>query len=700
MLQKLKIKTRLLLPLSILILMVLILSISIISNQYSKRAFLLELERNTKLATNISKFVHSTQKERAMTSGFLASHGTKFTTELREQRVLTNQKIEQLSFFATSIQNEKIAKKLHQALKLIPKLYQIRDDVDHFQTDVSKSIAFYSKMNEKFLNLIIEISKISKLPIITQNLLAYINFLEAKETVGIERAVGTALLSETSPEKSLKVSFITLVSIEKLYTKLFFQYASTKAKATYKRYHRGKEIDEVQHIRDILLYQESTNGYHINAEYWFENITTKIDKLKTIDDYLASEILSNIHKELEKTTTLFNNLFFITIVSILLFLLIVNMVVKLLRSEKRLKNLLDKYIISSTTNTKGVILDASDAFCDISGYTKEELIGKPHSIVRHADMPKSAFKEMWKTIKEGKVWDGKVKNRKKDGGYYWVYAHIEPLFNKKDEIEGYVAIRIDITDSIHLEEELVRSKAKDKTLLHQSKLAQMGEMISMIAHQWRQPLTAISATASDLYMKNILDSYEKEYFDTKLKRINEFSQHLSHTIDDFRNFYKEDKKKEFILHSQMAKGACEIVESSLQYKHIALQSDFSCEKKVYVLTNELRQVILNLIKNSEDILMEKKIQNPYIKIRTYDDETHSYLEVIDNGGGIQESLIEKIFDPYFSTKTKKDGTGLGLYMSKMIVEEHCGGDLLIENTKDGVKFIIKLPIPKESLDAK
>jgi signal transduction histidine kinase len=217
----------------------------------------------------------------------------------------------------------------------------------------------------------------------------------------------------------------------------------------------------------------------------------------------------------------------------------------------------------------------------------------------------------------------------------------------------------------------------------------------MIAHQWRQPLTAISSTSSDLYMKIMLDNYTKEYFNTKLEKIDELSQHLSSTIDDFRNFYKEDKQKENIIYSEIAMGAFNIVSTSLEYKNISLLSEFHCQKYINVLVNELRQVVLNLIKNAEDILIEKEIKNPYIKVSTYDDETHSYLEVLDNGGGIPKEIMEKIFDPYFSTKTKKDGTGLGLYMSKIIIEEHCNGALLISNTEDGAKFTIKIPIAKD-----
>jgi PAS domain S-box-containing protein len=695
MFQKLRSKTKLLLPLSVLIGIVLLLSMVLIYNQYTKSQSLKNLQNSIELATKISKFVHSAQKERGMTSGFLASHGLKFKQNLIKQRAITDKHIKVLMKYLNLATNKAIIEDLQNTLHSVDELKILRDKIDKFDINAEDSIKLYSKINDSFLNIIGEISKVSKIPIITQNILAYSNFLYAKESVGLERAIGTAILTQNNQNTALQISFINLIAIEKLYTKTFLKYASEDAKNYYLKNYKGKDTEEISKIINIILYKDQVQKHKINPEYWFVNITNKINKLKLIDNYLEKEILLNIKTELNKTDKLFNSLILLCIISISIFLLMVLLIIRVIQSKQRLKTLIDKYIISSTTDLKGKIIDVSDAFCNISGYTREELIGKPHNIIRHPDMPKSAFKDLWDTIQKGKSWDGEVKNLKKDGGYYWVYAHIEPLFDMKNKIEGYAAVRLDITDSVDLENELIRSKEKDKTLLHQSKLAQMGEMISMIAHQWRQPLTAISSTSSDLYMKIMLDNYTKEYFNTKLEKIDELSQHLSSTIDDFRNFYKEDKQKENIIYSEIAMGAFNIVSTSLEYKNISLLSEFHCQKYINVLVNELRQVVLNLIKNAEDILIEKEIKNPYIKVSTYDDETHSYLEVLDNGGGIPKEIMEKIFDPYFSTKTKKDGTGLGLYMSKIIIEEHCNGALLISNTEDGAKFTIKIPIAKD-----
>ena len=692
MLERLKLQTKMLLPLSLLIVVVLVLTANMLTGKYRQGRSLLELEESMNVITEISSLVHATQKERGMSSGYLASRGKKFQKELLAQRTVTDKKAKELEAIIPTVYDTNVKEHLKRVLENIDKLQTIRKKIDHLSIKAEESIQFFSKMNDRFLKVIITVSKTSKIPSITQKFTAYNNFLYAKENAGIERAVGTAILAKhyhSDAINAMKVDFIGLIATQKIYTKQFISYASPKAIAYYQRSCRGKAFQEVKRIREIILYD--TDYRTITPEYWFKNITQKINQLQQVNSYLEKEISQSIDEALHTTYRSFAVLLFLNILSLLSFLLMIILIIRLIRSEKRLRKVTDRYIISSTTDLKGRITEVSDAFCHISGYSRKELIGKPHNIIRHPDMPKSAFKNMWHTIQEGKNWSGKVKNLKKDGGYYWVYANIEPLFDRKNRIEGYAAVRLDITDSIHLEEELKRSKEKDKTLLHQSKLAQMGEMISMIAHQWRQPITAISSTSSDIYMKILLNQYEKKYFLAKLEQISEFSMHLSQTIDDFRNFYKKDKEHTVITYREIVKGAFDIISTSLINKNIELYADFQAKNQISVLVNELRQVILNLIKNAEDVLLEREISNPYISVKTYDGNGCSYLEISDNGGGISEENINMIFDPYFSTKIKKDGTGLGLYMSKIIVEDHCQGKLSVKNGEDGAVFTIQIP---------
>jgi signal transduction histidine kinase len=234
--------------------------------------------------------------------------------------------------------------------------------------------------------------------------------------------------------------------------------------------------------------------------------------------------------------------------------------------------------------------------------------------------------------------------------------------------------------------EVEKNRQKDQQLLQQSRLAQMGEMISMIAHQWRQPLAAISSSSATIKLKAMLGKLDKDSAIELSTNIATYSQHLSVTIDDFRDFFKSNKEKRDTTYGELVENVLGIIGSSIQNKNITLKKDLKSEVVFNTYKNELKQVVLNLIKNAEDILLEKNIKDPEIVIRTYENT----LTVSDNGGGIPEDIIDKIFDPYFSTKLEKNGTGLGLYMSKTIIHEHCGGELSVQNSDEGAVFTIAL----------
>jgi PAS domain S-box-containing protein len=234
--------------------------------------------------------------------------------------------------------------------------------------------------------------------------------------------------------------------------------------------------------------------------------------------------------------------------------------------------------------------------------------------------------------------------------------------------------------------DITELKQAQHQLVQQSRLAQMGEMLSMIAHQWRQPLSAISATSGSISLKARRDGLDKDTVMELANSITKYAQHLSSTIDDFRNFFKDNKEKDTISLKEVVEATLHIVNMSLENANIKINLDLVSDKEIQTYANELKQVILNIIKNAQDVLVDKEIQNPQIDI--YADNTT--IVIRDNAGGIPKEIIDKIFDPYFSTKTKKDGTGLGLYMSKIIIEEHCGGKISVYNGDNGAVFKIEL----------
>jgi signal transduction histidine kinase len=233
-------------------------------------------------------------------------------------------------------------------------------------------------------------------------------------------------------------------------------------------------------------------------------------------------------------------------------------------------------------------------------------------------------------------------------------------------------------------------RKKESILIHNSRLAQLGEMLGLIAHQWRQPLSAISATATGMQVKLELDSANKEYLLESLDHIEKYVLHLSETIDDFTNFFKPVKKRENVEIKELIKKALFISSSLLSKNSIELIEKYCSDDKIYTYPNEIVQVILNIIKNSSNALEKNKIPNPEIYINEYKKGDKVVIEISDNAGGIDKKIIDKIFEPYFSTKDSKESMGLGLYMSKFIIEESCQGKLEVENSQRGAKFRITL----------
>jgi len=257
-----------------------------------------------------------------------------------------------------------------------------------------------------------------------------------------------------------------------------------------------------------------------------------------------------------------------------------------------------------------------------------------------------------------------------------------PIRDKDNNLYGVVLVFRDVTEQ----------KEKEKFLMLQTRQAQMGEMIGMIAHQWRQPLTSITAIAGGMKDEIVFNDMNKDTLTKELEAIETQAQFLSQTINDFRNFYKPIKSIEYVLIKDIILKALHIIQKSFEIDNVRIEVSYESKTKTKVYSNELTQVFLSILMNAKDIFEEKKIQDPLIEIKEYVKENHIIVEISDNAGGIPKDIEKDIFSPYFSTKSEKTGTGLGLYISKTIVEKHCAGRLEMFNTKNGAKFIVAIPI--------
>jgi signal transduction histidine kinase len=283
---------------------------------------------------------------------------------------------------------------------------------------------------------------------------------------------------------------------------------------------------------------------------------------------------------------------------------------------------------------------------------------------------------------------------------------IELLFTKNEKIDSKTLHFIEFetianhSNNLLINKNEMEKELKDKEaiLFHQSKMATMGEMLENIAHQWRQPLSVISTSSSAVLVKKGMNSLEDTYLIDSMETIIHNTQYLSNTIDDFRDFFKKDKSKEYFDVATIVEQTFALIGSKMKNSNINIIKDMQ-PIECLGFKNELLQVLLVVLNNARDALEGSDIENKMIFITTFEDEEYIYISILDNANGIKEEYISKIFDAYFTTKGDSDGTGIGLHMANQIIEQHMDGKLIVTNehythnniNQTGAKFTIKLP---------
>ena len=242
-----------------------------------------------------------------------------------------------------------------------------------------------------------------------------------------------------------------------------------------------------------------------------------------------------------------------------------------------------------------------------------------------------------------------------------------------------------------VKEEIEKNREKEQLLVQKSKFIALGEMISNIAHQWRQPLSELSSILMFIKFKYSINALDSETMQRKSQEADRVLEYMSHTIDDFRNFFMPKKEKEEFNLLKEVQLVMNIISSTLDNYNIKVEMNIDENIKIITYLNEYKQVVLNILSNAKDILIDKNLKNPLIKITVSEDKNYVILNIEDNGGGVLVEPKGKIFEPYFTTKEDSNGTGIGLYMSKIIVEKNMKGKLRVKNINDGAQFSIYIP---------
>ncbi len=382
---------------------------------------------------------------------------------------------------------------------------------------------------------------------------------------------------------------------------------------------------------------------------------------------------------------------------ILLFMLIKN---KKLRKELECGDLQMFKEASENTDVGITILDHQDnnkiiytniAFEKITGYKKNKVLGKTLRFLVANDTDQQSIYNIKEAIQNKYKAQDTIRCYRKDGTLFYNQMTVSPTFDSKGNTSNFIVTHYDIT----------KQRQREKQLEQHAKLASIGEMIGNIAHQWRQPLSIISTSATGIMAKKEFDQLTDEFLENSCNQINENAQYLSQTLDSFKNFIEGDAKPIRFDLKNDTNSFVNIVDSSIKAYHLRIILDLEEDVKVKGYPNELIQCFINIFNNAKDALVENNdIDNRYIFITQRIRENKIIINFKDNAGGIKEDVISKVFEPYFTTKHQSQGTGLGLHMTYNLIVNHMRGSIEVKNQEygfndhvfKGASFTITLPL--------
>lgn len=374
----------------------------------------------------------------------------------------------------------------------------------------------------------------------------------------------------------------------------------------------------------------------------------------------------------------------------------------LLQQKRKFKKLIDFAIEGMVVSHKGRVIEINVQALKIFGGTdKEEILGRalidfiaPESKALIQEQSTKRHTEMYECMllhKDGTIFPGLVRGSIVKG--FGKTVRISAIIDLTELKEAQYALQaLNENLEMQVKVQIEKNRQQEMMLFQQSRHAQMGEMISMIAHQWRQPLNVLSLLAQNIVFKYKLQKLDERIMDEfKEDSMRQIVQ-MSKTIDDFRDFFKPDKSIKVFDMKQQLYHAVEMVKPIVAAHGIEISFESEEGLKIESYPNEFGQSIINILNNAKDVLLESCGEfSKQITVRAKrGDAGKIIINIEDNGGGIDAFVMPYIFEPYFSTKGAKHGTGLGLYMSKIILEEHMHGHISVENTDTGAKFEIVL----------
>jgi PAS domain S-box-containing protein len=354
---------------------------------------------------------------------------------------------------------------------------------------------------------------------------------------------------------------------------------------------------------------------------------------------------------------------------------------KVTESElNQLLSAINQSAIVSTTDKKGKIIKVNDNFCKVSGYTKEELIGSDHRIVNSGVHPKEFFEKIWSTILSGQIWIGEIQNKNKQGDFYWVYSVIAPLFDENKQIDRFVSIRFDISEG----------KRAENKLMHSAQMATLGEMAGGVAHEVNNPLAIIVGKSNQLRRRMEQGNFETSKIIEGLITIENTSERIAKIVKGLRTFSRSAESDPMVpvQARKIVESTIELCSQRFKSHSVALNVLIETDCNVQCREVQISQILMNLVNNSFDAI--EMNEEKWVEVKVFEKNKTVHFVVTDSGLGIPKQVVDKMMQPFFTTKEVGKGTGLGLSISKSIAEEH-HGSLSYDFSSKNTRFILVLP---------
>ena len=717
-------------------------------NNIAEETKINKLKINIKDSIYISNLVHELQKERGLSSGFIGSKGKKFQLELKDQRALTDLSLKKFKNYISSMDVTKKYSYLFMELKILD---AIRNSVDKQNITASNILKYYSVINEKFLDFIEIQSMKSNSKMLSQMQISYINILRAKETAGIERGLLSNGFASGKIDNEMYRQFCVLVASQETYLKSFKSFISKKQLINFNKKMANENVYEVDRLRELVFDNvikigiltdikeligyggmiHSFKNYVLRGEQVvLDNFSDKYNKVKVlIEQYKNLEDISRgelFHlNTISNTFAKYNKLIY---------------KVKVLRKEQKKIGEIDQIVklndhkaLEAINILSNTIIGADSAYWfkvttkkinllkEVENDFIIDLNAKMNSIVLNARDKLNQYIVITlfvifiilfisvKLIYETTI---SVKELKKGLNSFFKFlthenSQVEYAVVKYNDELGDIcnSINSNIKDTKNfldakIKQQTDQNSQKDKLIAEQAKMASMGEMIANIAHQWRQPLSVISTASTGMLMEKEYDMLTDKNLKKYCNSINNNAQYLSKTIDDFKNFIEGDRVKNLFKLSDTIESFLHLVDGTIKSQGIEIHTKLDHKVSINGYENELIQCFINIFNNAKDVLIEEQKSKKCIFITTEIKSDFAVIKIKDNASGIKEDILAKIFEPYFTTKHKSQGTGLGLHMTYGLISDGMNGTIEVNNRSfhhegeefTGAEFTISIPV--------